>query len=160
MRGMNEPRSAVTEHVSPVDFESARAAYDRKIADGRTVALAERRRFVETLRNRCLDFLLNLEELRHVHERVKPGDLELLDRMVHARAVPLDPMRAHDVDVFLRMPMVVSDEAVSIIAMLESLAEYEQLLETEAASPPEQRDRLAQARSQHLKVLKDEWGLN
>lgn len=157
---MHEPRQASPEQTPANDFESARAAYDRKLAGEKEVALAERRRFVETLRNRCLDFLLNLEELRHAHDRVKPGDLEALDRMVRAKAVPLDPMRAHDVDVFLRMPAIVSDDAVSIIAMLESLAEYEQLLETEAASPPEQRDRLAQARSQHLDVLKDEWGVN
>lgn len=148
---------------SPEYGERTRALVERnsKIkAEGREPSIEQKQEHLEALRNEVLDDLVELERMRKQRSLTSKEDLNALDLMVQAKALPLDDMRWNDVDLFLRMPTMLSDEAITAIALYEAIIDMERELDADAKLPPEEQERRAAARRQHCRVLKDEWGVN
>ncbi len=148
---------------SPEHGRQTRALTERNSAikgEGREPSIEQKREELEALRNEVLDDLVELERIRKQRSQTSKEDLKALDLMVQAKAIPLDDMRWHDVDLFLRMPTMLSDEAITAIALYEAIIDMEQELDADAKVPPEEQERRAAARKQHCRVLKDEWGVN
>ncbi len=164
MTAMRTGPAFVPEYVSPPErgprYEALAERNNRLLSQGKEPSIEQKRELVAALRAKSLDDIVELERLRAQRGNILEHNLKSLDLMVHARAAPLDPIQAHDVDVFLRMPTILSDEAVTAIALLEALADAERDLDRDSKASPEEQRRRAAARRQHLEVLKDEWGVN
>lgn len=164
MTAMRIGPAFVPEYISQPErgerYEALMERNNRLLSQGREPSIEQKRELVAALRAKLLDDIVELERLRARRNKTPENALKSLDLMVHARATPLDPIQAHDVDVFLRMPAIVNDEAVTAIALLEALADIELDLDCDARFSPEEQRRRASARRQHARVLKDEWGLN